>query len=152
MSFWQLATSVAQPPWASGFIRQATQVDDGGQPMLLHGELQLDCAQPTRACATVVDVPGHTESLQLFVPARSDARNAAHLTQLPESLPELLPLEPPLPELLPLPEPELPPLEPPLPELPPLELPELHSVWQQLPKPVFIAVWQADSCCLARHA
>jgi hypothetical protein len=120
MSLWQLASSVAQPPWASGFIRQATQVDDSGQAMGLHEDMQLDCAQPTRACATVADVPGHGESLQLFVPARSDAMNAAHLTQVPESLPELPPLELPLPEL-PLPEPELPP-ELPLLEPEPLEL------------------------------
>jgi len=140
MSFWQFVTSVAQPPWASGFMMHATQADDGGQPMLPHTAPQFadDCTQPTKASATEVAVPGHTERLQLSVPARPDARNSAHWTQLPESPapPLLLPELEPLPELLP----ELLPLEPPLPELPPLEPEELHSLWQQLPKPVFKAV------------
>jgi hypothetical protein len=131
MSLLQLATSVAQPPWASGFIMQAWQADDTGwQPPMLalaHEDWQFaaDCRQPTMISATVVDVPGHTVGLQ-FVPALAAARNAAHLTQLPESPPELPPLELPLPEP-PLPEPELPPLEllPPSPPLP--ELPLLHA-------------------------
>src|ERR1700688_2584285 len=103
---------------------QATQVDDGGQPLLHEGQFAVndgDMRQPARASASEVDVPGHT-LFPLQFPARFSARNPAHLTQVPEPPRELLPLE-----LLPELPPELPPLEPPLPELPLLEPPEeLH--------------------------
>jgi hypothetical protein len=97
-SFMQAAYSIAQPPFDSGFIKQVTQAAGSGHVLIGHDDPQppivVDFEHVLRASSAVVDAPEHGETWQLFVPATSPASAAAHLSQAPPLLVELLPLVP----------------------------------------------------------